>query len=189
MPQQDDAPGEGDVATAIVPVGEALPVGLRAFRKREFTSKGDRAEFPRRAHGPDGSALAPHQKVGSEVIDDVGVRRRGQEAHARSRELLPHVERHHLGQCAVERGGELVAGNPGHSTGERNCQPEAKALALAQFAGGAEQEPRLTKTAGCESREALREWTAKCIDQRQIWQRQRGDIDRIELSSRGSEQG
>ena len=67
-----------------------------------------------------------HQQVGFEVVDDVGVRRRSQQTDAGARGLLPHVERHHLRQRAVERGGELVAGDERRAGGQCVRQPEAK---------------------------------------------------------------
>src|SRR5262249_3472334 len=92
-------------------------------------------------------AETAHPQVRVEVVEQVFVRRRQQEAGAAARAELADVEGQHFGQWAIEVGGELVGEEEGPLTpnpspplgrGEihpiqRVRQPKAIALAVGQF--------------------------------------------------------
>ena len=118
--------GERELAAAIVPLqrfqSACVPSAIDSSWAKEV---GPSLQLGRTGWMLPGSQRTRRSGLKSSIV---GVGRRGEQADAGSRRLLPEIERDHLRERAVERGGELVAGDPERTPtvreGERHSDAE-----------------------------------------------------------------
>lgn len=126
--------------------------------------------------------------VGIEVIEEVVVRGREQEACTGACTEFANVERQHLREGAIEDGGELVREQERSAAVEGEGEAEPIALTVRKFTGPTQQQTGLGQSARGETVESLFDAAGQAVHQREIRQFERRGVESAELLTDGAEQ-